>query len=160
MMSKWMTAGLLMLGGAIAAAADAPVGAPGGPGGPGAGGMGGGMMMDPAARFKMLDKNGDGKVTLEEYQAGAMRGPGGGQGGSPQGGPQAGGPPPGGPPGGGMMRMSPEERFKMMDANHDGVLTQQEFTDAMQRMREMMQQRMGGAGGPPANPPANPPKSN
>jgi EF hand len=146
MKSKWMTAALLLAGGAVANAADAPGGAPPGGGG-GGGGMGGMMRMAPEERFKMMDANGDGKVSFEEYQAAQarMRGPGGPPPGGPPPGAGQGQPPAGGPPGGGMMNMSPEERFKMMDANGDKSVTLDEYKAMMERMRAMM----GGPGGPP-----------
>jgi hypothetical protein len=134
MISKLVTAALLLAGTTVALAQNAPpAGAPGAQGG-------GRPMMDPAARFKELDKNNDGKLSLEEFGAMQMGRMGGGQGG-------AGGPPPGGAPpaggaaaGGGMM-MSAAERFKAADKNNDGSINQEEFA-------AMMQMRRGAMGGP------------
>jgi len=94
------------------------------------------QMQSAEERFKQLDANGDGKVTLDEYKAmrGGMRA---GAGGPPAGGPRAGagGPPAGGPPPGGNaqgdrrgeMQATREERFKAADTNKDGSLSLAEY---------------------------------
>ena len=95
---------------------------------------GGGDRQMPSVeeRYKMLDANGDGKVSLDEFKA--MRGMGmrGGQGGPPPGGPAAGGPQGGNAQGGGPRDMSAmrEERFKAIDANKDGNLSLDEYKAA------------------------------
>jgi hypothetical protein len=141
-----MSAGLLLAASALASTANAQAyGAPPAGGAPG-GGMG---QRSPEERFAMMDANKDGSVSLEEYKAysermQAMRngagGPGGGGGG-------AAGAPGGGPPAG-MMQMSPEDRFKAMDANKDGKVTLDEYKAFMEKMRQNM------GGGPGGAPPA------
>jgi hypothetical protein len=148
MNGKLLAAALLIGGCTVAMAADAPPPA-GGPGAAGGGQRGG--MMDPAARFKQMDTNGDGKLSADEFAAMPMRGgpggppgggpPGGGQGGPPGGGPPGGGQggPPGGPPGGAMM--SAADRFKAADTNKDGSVSMDEYSASMAGMM-----RRGGGG--------------
>src|SRR5256885_12912263 len=106
----------------------------------------------PEERFKRLDKNNDGFITsdetrdpdrfkrlLERTDSNPKDGkisrdeflkagpPPGGHGESGEHGPGAGAPPPGGPSEG--ERVSPEERFKRMDKNNDGFITQDEARD-------------------------------
>lgn len=94
---------------------------------PPAGGPPGGARMDPAERFKMLDKNNDGKLSMEEFSAMQMRA--GGSGGPPG---AAGNAPP---------ATSAADRFKAMDKSNDGSISLEEFTQGMQAMRP--------GGGPP-----------
>lgn len=82
----------------------------------------------------------------------------GGEGGfrRPEGGPpgQGGAPGQGGPGGGRMGGMfgDPKENFKRMDADGNGSVSEEEYIGAMNKLREMMQQRggmrPGGEGGP------------
>ena len=141
MIGKFIPAAVLLASATMALAQNAPpAGAPGAQGGPG----GGRPMMDPAARFKELDKNADGKVSLQEFEAMQM-GMRQGAGAPP---PPAGAPPAGGPGamggmGGGMI--SAADRFKAADKNNDGSLSQEEFMAMAQGMRRGG--GMGGAGG-------------
>ena len=132
-MTKSLVAGLALLTLAtIAQAADSGAPQPG----PQAGGPPGGMRMNPEERFKALDTNSDGKLSLAEFLAARpMRG---GTGGPPNGA-QAGGQP-GGP---GMMMPNREERFKALDANKDGFVSLEEMKAGMADMRAGMRGRDG-----------------
>lgn len=83
---------------------------------------------------------------------GGFRRPPGGEGGAPGGSPGATGGPPGGEGqrGGGMFA-DPKEGFKRMDADGNGSVSEDEFTKATEKMREMMRSR-GGQPGQPGQP--------
>jgi Ca2+-binding EF-hand superfamily protein len=146
---------------------DAPK-RPGGPGGPGEkGGKGDGSFFremdkdgDKAIskeeagerweRLGKLDKDGDGKLTMQEMMAGR---PDGGRpkgDGGPEGGPK--GPPPGG---------GPEEMFKRADKNNDGKISKDEVpAEAWERLGKLDKDNDGAvskeearAGGPGAGGP-------
>lgn len=164
---KLMTGGLL-LAGAIAATAfgaDAPGAAPPpSDGAPPCGRHGDidlGKMKEHAAKmFAAADINGDGKITIEEFVAFKP------QRGGPDGHPGMGGPGMGGPgmdmggPGIGMMGMghggkppTAQERdaqiqafetdvFKALDTDHNGQLSQAEFSKAHDVVHDVMAKRM------------------
>ena len=135
MFGKLISTTVMVLSASVALAQNAP---PAGNAPPGA--QGGGRM-DPAARFKELDKNSDGKLSLDELSA-APFGRGGGAGGPP-----AGGPPAGAPAAGGEAAVSAADRFKTADANKDGSLSVEEFTAMIQSMRGAGGGGMGGGAG-------------
>ena len=120
------------------------------------------------AQFARMDRNGDGRLTLED------RSPAGGPDRAPPAAGPEGGPPhgqPGGPDGRGAMMMArmadtnndravdraeflaaAEQRFDRVDADHDGSISAAE-RDAR---RSQMQQHMGRRGGDHAMPPPPP----
>lgn len=106
--------------------------------------------------FTRLDANGDGKLDVQEAEAGAERlrsMPAGGR----EGFRRPDGPRPQRPdgerpqrPAGGAIG---EEGFDRFDRDGNGTLSREEFADGMARMREFMQQRNGqGAPGGPGRP--------
>ena len=138
-------------------------------------------------RFGRMDANGDGYVDQEEIgkisqmmgrggqgqgmrrpeggEGGGFRRPPGGEGGSPGapgGSPQGQGMRPGGEGGqrgGGMF--DPKERFKSMDTDGNGSISEEEYIKGTEKMREMFRGRGGpggmnrpGEGGAPGGPPA------
>ena len=110
---------------------------------PPAGGPSGGQgerRMGPTERFKELDKNADGKLSLEEMTA-AMAGRVGGTGRE--------GAPASNPPSaqGAAQAVPMAERFKAADADKDGSLSATEFTAMMQSMRQSGGRSAGGMGG-------------
>ena len=140
MFSKIMTAVALLAGATVALAQNAPP----------ADGSGAGRRptMDPAALFKQLDKNNDGKLSVEEFQSmqqmGRMRGGQGGFGGGRR---RMGGGATGGGTGARGGTTSATDRFKAADKNGDGFLSQEEFTSMIQAMRQRMRSGGGGTGG-------------
>ena len=109
---------------------------------PPAGGPNGGQgerRVDPAERFKELDKNTDGKLSLEEMTA-AMAGRAGGadREGAPANPPSA---------QGATQAVPMAERFKAADADKDGSLSATEFTAMMQSMRQSGGRSASGMGG-------------
>lgn len=136
MLNKIMTTAVLMAGATLALAQNAP------PAGGAGGGQGAGRM-DPAARFKELDKNNDGKLSLEEFSAmtaGRAGGAAAGGGGGGAGGAAAGA-------AGAPAAMSMADRFKAADTNKDGALTAEELTAYMQSMRGAGRSGGGTGGG-------------
>lgn len=80
------------------------------------GGRGKGPRQSAEERFKQLDANGDGKVSLQEYLA--AKPPGGGNG-----------------PGGNATAEDRTARFRKMDTNGDGYLTLDEYKAGRAQMR-------------------------
>ena len=96
--------------------------------------------IDLESRFKQLDKNGDGKLTLEELTAGFSSIPLGRRSvGNDMG---AGEP----PEKANQSAMSVGEFLKAADTNNDGVLSVHEFTSMVERIRESARSA-GGMGG-------------
>ena len=79
-----------------------------------------GNRTDPAARFKELDKNGDGKLSLDELSSAQFGRPADNSGSSSSSGAPA---------------VSIADHFKAADTNADGSLSVDEFTAMMQSMR-------------------------
>ena len=131
-------------------------------------------------RFGRMDANGDGFIDQDEIgkmaqmmrqgqggqgmrrpeggppgaEGGGFRRPPGGEGGSPGGAPQGQGMRPGGEGGGqrGGAMFDPKERFKSMDTDGNGTLSEDEYIKGMEKMRESFRGR-GGQGGPGMNRP-------
>jgi Ca2+-binding EF-hand superfamily protein len=102
--------------------------------------------MDLGVRFKQLDTNGDGKLTLDELSSGFSsvplgRRPAGTelkQEGASANTPQDHGSPP---------AMSAAEFFKSADKNNDGALSVDEFTSMVEKIRESANSSGGMGGG-------------
>lgn len=117
MLGKLLSTTVLVLGATIALAQTPPAG-----GAPANGPSG--NRMDPAARFKELDKNSDGKLSLEELSS-AQFGRAGANASTPA----------AGAGDSGAAAVAIADRFKTADANKDGSLSMEEFTAMIQSMR-------------------------
>ena len=91
-----------------------------------------GNRIDPAARFKELDKNADGKLSLDELTSAQFGRPAANSGSSSSSGAPA---------------VSIADHFKTADTNADGSLSVDEFTAMMQSMRSGGGGKSGGGSG-------------